>query len=368
MRCVLLLIATSVAAPPAARADVRLGAGVGAGGQGDSTYGAVDLRLDAEWTGWNTRLGLGARGIWLDGVFRRADWSEPLDALRAVRLLEMSATSGETRVGLAGGGLAPAQLAHVASGYRAALDDRARTGVRGALTSAAVALTLELDDVIEPGFGGGALAWRASERWILSGATAIDPQARELAIELALARRWELTRGRVDLGAGVVGEPGHGLAALAFAETTIERGGMRWIASAELRGGTGTVGAAFGPLHRIERGLLYAEAHAGVGAALAFGVVADAGWVRAEARSRPDFGTLVTASAAAPMGRWMQAGAWVAASRHAAAGAGELRVAWAKRLASTLELARMYDPEAATDAMTRAPTWSLTAWFSATTN
>nr|MDQ3370274.1 hypothetical protein [Myxococcota bacterium] len=56
----------------------------------------------------------------------------------------------------------------------------------------------------------------------------------------------------------------------------------------------------------------------------------------------------------------VQAGGWVAASRRLTAGAAEVRVAWARRLASALEVARMYD----SDAMDPAPRWSATAWFS----
>jgi hypothetical protein len=171
----------------------------------------------------------------------------------------------------------------------------------------------------------------------------------------------------VDVGGGVVGEPGQGAAALGFAETAIDRAGARWTAGAELRAGTGTVGAAFGPLHRIERATLYAQPRSGVGAAAFAGVAGRAGWVHAELRARPGLGGLATASAGAPMGRWIQAGAWIAASRHDAAGAGELRVAWAKRLASALEVARMYASEPGEQAMTAAPAWSVTAWFAATT-
>ena len=64
------------------------------------------------------------------------------------------------------------------------------------------------------------------------------------------------------------------------------------------------------------------------------------------------------------MGRWLQVGAWAAASARAAAGAGELRVAWERRLFSALQVARMYD----TGTMQPAAQWSVTAWFGATSD
>ena len=64
------------------------------------------------------------------------------------------------------------------------------------------------------------------------------------------------------------------------------------------------------------------------------------------------------------MGRWVQAGLWAAASRSDAAGAAELRVAWAQRFSSALQLARFYR----FDAMDPAPLWSVTAWFGASSD
>src|SRR5438270_101545 len=67
MRLCLLLLAM----PALAHADdatVAASAALGAGAQGDATYGAVDVTLTAAWPG--VRIGLGARGVWDDGVFR----------------------------------------------------------------------------------------------------------------------------------------------------------------------------------------------------------------------------------------------------------------------------------------------------------
>lgn len=340
-----------------ARADdaIAVGAAIGAGGQGDATYGAVALSLDAEWHG--ARLGLGGRGVWLDGQWRARDWARPRDAVRALRWFEVAGAPGDVQLALAAGGLAPAQLAHVADGHRAGLDDRARTGARAALASRTLAVGLEIDDVLDPSLVGGALAWQVAEPWGVIAATAIDPDTSLAAIELAGSYRRQREGSRLELGAGAVGEPDLGASALVFGSAQLDRAGARWSASAEVRAGTGTVGAAFGPLHRLERTRHTGEA--GVGGAIAVGVADDAGWVRAGVRARPRLGTLGTLTAGAPMGRWLQAAGWIAASPDAIAGAAELRVAWAKRLASAVEVARMYE----TDVMDPRPAWSLVAWF-----
>ncbi len=84
---------------------------------------------------------------------------------------------------------------------------------------------------------------------------------------------------------------------------------------------------------------------------------------------RPGLGGLGTASAGAPMGRWVQAGGWLAASPRAQAGAAELRVAWARRMFSALQVARMYGSSPATDEVMAVPgaAWSATVWFGAAT-
>ncbi|MDQ3301355.1 MAG: hypothetical protein M3619_32635, partial [Myxococcota bacterium] len=269
-----------------------------------------------------------------------------------------------------GGRLAPAQLAHVADGHRAVIDDRPRTGARAALASRSFAAGLEIDDVLEPSLVGGALAWQLAPPWGVVAAAAIDPGAASesrprpgaattlAAIEIAVARRWEHTRARTDVGVGLVGEPALGTSAVAFAATTLERAGARWSARGELRGGTGTVGAAFGPLHRYERTRHTGDG--GFGGALALGVAGTPGWLELGVRARPDLGMLATASAGAPMGRWLQAGGWLATSRDATAGAAELRVAWARRMSSALELARMIT---VTDEMEPVVAWSASVWF-----
>lgn len=353
-----------------ARDGVRVGAALGAGGQGTATYGALELGIDVLWR--DVRVGLGARGVWLDGAFRRADWSRGVDAVRVLRHLE----ARTEHLALAAGALAPSQLGHVADGYRAALDDRLRTGFRGAVTTERLQLGLEIDDVLDPALVGGAARWQLDGPWALHAAAAVDPGldpdvdlgagaiAARSALELGGSRFWEGTRRRIELGAALVGEPTDGVGVVGFGRADLEHAGARYTGVVELRAGTGTTGAAFGPLHRLERRGLLDDARTGVGAAVSLGVAAPAGWITASVRARPGLGPLVAASAGAPAGRYLQAAGWIAASRDAAAGAAELRVAWARRLSSALQVARMY----ATDEMQPAPVWSLTAWFGATTD
>ncbi len=367
-----------VAAASPARADVTVGGAIGAGGQGAATYSALELSLDAAWG--QRRIGLAARGVWLDGEFRSDDWSG-WRALRTIRLVEVDGTLGDVRLALAGGGLAPARLAHVADDYRATLDDRPRTGVRTAAAfdgeQVSLAIDLELDDVVEPSFTGGVVSVRRGD-WIGRAASAVDVSrtidGTPAAIELSGGRRWDGDGWRFDTGAGAVGEPGaSGIAALGFAETALDRTwwghAVRWVARGEVRVGTGTLGGAFGPLHQIERGELYGRTHRGFGAALDLGAASDRGWITAGVRARPDLGPLATLSFGAPADRRIQLAAWIAASSHVALGAGALRIAWARHLASALEVGRIAVGEPAMDpAMADSATaaWSATAWFAVT--
>jgi len=341
-----------------AHADgIGAGAAVGAGGQGDATYSALELGVDAQWRG--ARLGVGGRAVWIDGEWRDRDWRAASDAVRAVRLLEVRADW----FALAGGALAPAQLAHVADGHRAALDDRPRTGARAAATGERVAIGVEIDDVLAPSLVGGALAWNVTDAVRMHGAAAVDPEVARSAIELAAGRVWSGERAAAEVGGGVVVEPDVGVHAIVFAELATDRAGARWFANVEGRAGSGTVGGAFGPLHRLERDLF--EGTRGVGGAITIGAVSERiGWARASVRARPELGTLASAAIGAPMGRWLQASAWFAATQQVAAGAGELRVAWARRYSTVIEVARMYD----TEVMMPTPAWSATAWFGITTD
>jgi len=366
MRALVLLIALAATA----RADdtAVVGAAIGAGGQGDATYGAVEARLDAEYAG--AHIGLGARLVWDGGVLRRGDWDRPGDLVTLLRYLEYA--SGP--LAIAAGGLAPSHLAHVADGYRATLDDRLRTGARAQLADERGSLELEIDDVLDPVLVGGSAAWQLAPAWRIHTATAVDPSGAhvESAIELGIARTWRQRGAEAAAGAAIDGEPGLGASVAGFASAAVDRGGLRWSGAAELRGGTGTDGAAFGPLYRIERlthggrmdlyDLARAGRTSGVGAALTLGVAGLPGWLEVGVRARPGLGTLGMLSGGAPMGRKVQLGGWLAASPYDAAGAAELRVAWARRLYSALQVARMVRFD-----MDPAAVWSVVAWFGATT-
>lgn len=371
-RLVLVLV------PAWAHADVSVGASIGAGAQGAATYGALDLRLDAAWP--SMRLGLGARGVWDDAVFRRSDWSGPESVVTLVRDFEITRELNDTMLALAVGGLAPAQVGHIVDGYRVALDDRFRTGVRAAARHEHLDVTLELDDLLDTALVAGGVRYAMAPPWAMYLAFATDPRAPAMrgarsvtALEAGVGRRVEADRARADVGLSVVAEISLGASAIAFGNAALERGGVTWTASADVRAGTGSVGSLFGPLYRIERLAHGGRASAwdrardgelaGASAGFSVGAAVAAGWLELGARTRPGLGGIAFASGGAPMGRWVQAGMWAAIGEHDAAGAAELRVAWANRLFSALQAARIYR----FDAMDPTPLWSVTAWFGATT-
>jgi hypothetical protein len=364
-------LAIVAALASAARAEPpSVGAAIGAGAQGDATYGALELRLDAAWPG--VRLGLGARGVWDNGVFRRADWPGAGSLVTVVRDLEVVHDVEGATLAAAAGRLAPSHVGHVVDGYRTALDDRWRTGARAAVLAPDVTAEAEIDDVLDPALVASGVRWEMAPPWGAQIAVAVDPGAPHVAnaIEAGAFHRYEGEHARLDVGGSIVAELGLGASAVAFGDGAIERGGVRWTIRADARAGTGSVGSLFGPLYRIERVAhgaqlaLWDRARrgelAGAGGGLAVGAVAPAGWCEVAVRARPGMGGLLVASAGAPLGRWLQVGAWAATSGVDAAGAGELRSGWAKRLYSALQVARLYR----FDAMP-APAWSVVAWFGA---
>ena len=380
------LIALSLVAPSLAHADTSIGASIGAGAQGRATYGALDLRLDAAWPDARVRLGLGARGVWDDAVFRRSDWSGVAHVVTLVRDFAIARDVGDTKFALAAGGLAPAHVGHLVDGYRVALDDRFRTGVRVAAQHEHLDLSAELDDLLDTGLVAAGARYAMAPPYAMHLALAIDPRAPSLrgaqtatAIEAGASRRFEAFRARADVGVSIVAELSLGASVAAFANGAIERSGIVWSARADARAGTGTVGSLFGPLYRIERIAhdgrmsLWDRAEAGeldgasagiaVGAALPAHTGGLAGWLELGARTRPGLGGLLFVGGGAPMGKWVQAGMWAAVGRDDAAGAAELRVAWAKRLFSALQVSRLYR----LDAMEPISLWSVTAWFGAAT-
>jgi hypothetical protein len=380
------LAAGLTALPTWGRAEVSLGAAIGAGAQGTATYGALELRLDAAWPGAGEdggaprlRLGLGARGVWDDAVFRRTEWARPADAIAIVRELEARHEVGDTTFALAAGRLAPARVGRLADGYRATLDDRWRTGVRAAVragapeTGTTLDVGAEVDDVLDPALVAAGVHWQMAAPWGMHAAIAADP-AHATALEAGVHRRVEADHARAEAGVSVVAELGLGASVVAFGSAAAERYGARWTARADVRAGSGSTGALFGPLYRVERLTpeLLERARggelSGAGAGLAIGVAAPAGALELGMRARPGLGPLLVAGGAAPMGRWVQAGLWTAAARTGGAGAAELRVAWARRLYSAFQAARIYRLDAV-DAMTGPEAvWSVTAWFGATSD
>ena len=380
-----LLVVAALAAP--ASADVGVGGQVGAGAQGGSTYSAVELRLDVAWT--HARLGLGVRGVWDDADFRASDWVGPGRAVTIVRAFEASGHLGDTQLGVAAGALAPARIGRIVDGYRVSLDDRWRTGVRAIARGEGLDASLEIDDVLEPALIGGGVRWEMAPPWGMHLAAAIDPGSDAMmtsggaiggsaesvgVIEAGAHRTFEANEARGELGGGVTAELMLGAGAVVYGSGEIERGGVTWSARVDARAGTGAGGSLFGPLYRIERvahdgrmGIVERakmEGLGGVGAGIAVAARADAGWIEIAARERPELGGLVVVGGGAPMGRRVQAAAWAAIGRGDAAGASEIRIAWANRLFSALQAARIYRSRE-TDGESL-PVWTVTAWFGAT--
>ncbi|MEO8840765.1 MAG: hypothetical protein ABI591_30595 [Kofleriaceae bacterium] len=376
----LLVGCAVVLAGSAARADVTASASIGAGAQGDATYGALELRLDQQWR--DAKLGLGVRGVWDDGVFRRSDWSGISDAVTIVRDFEaIDPLDDGGHLAIAAGVLAPSHIARIADGYRSTLDDRWRTGVRTAAVTGDTEATLELDDVLDPVLIAGAVNYQLAPPYGAHLAVAIDPTAPTSAtntrvagiVEMGASRRFESPHSRTEVGGSIIAELGLGFSAVGYVDSSVMVDDTRFTLRGDARGGSGTVGAMFGPLYRIERlgtnGMtLWQRARAGEleGGALGAtaGVALPAGWFELGLRSRPGLGMLATASAGAPMSKRWQAAMWAAASTSDAAGAAELRVAPTKQLFSALQAARIYQFD------TTGPTavWSVTAWFGAATD
>jgi hypothetical protein len=342
----------------AARAEVSIGAQVGAGAQGSATYSAIEARFDAAWDGGH--VGLGARGVWMDAQFRERDWDSAWSAVTLVRDAAIAGRIDDVELAAAAGALAPAHVGRIVDGYRVALDDRWRTGVRLAARSTDVDAGAEIDDVLAPRMIAAGVSWVVMRPWGFAAHVAIDPGIDETgemrdavgAGELAAYRRFEGKQARLDVGGSIVVSPDP--SGVAFATGALERSRVRWTARGDVRVGRGGL---FGPLYRIE-GI---DEEWGVGAGLTAGVASDRGWLELGARRRPGLGGLYTMQIGAPMGRYVQAAAWAAVTRDAAGGAAELRIVWSKRLFSALHGARMYR----VDEMTPAPMWSVTAWFGA---
>lgn len=365
-------------APASAFADVSVGASVGAGAQGATAYSALDLRFDGAWD--DVRVGLGARAVWDNTTFRASDWATPWHAITIVRDAEAKYEIEDTQLAIAAGALATARIGHVVNGYRVAIDDRWRTGVRAAAQNEDLVVGLELDDVLDPALVGGGVRWFMAPPWGAHLALAVDPRAPSMtgthapaALEAGLDHRFVGEDAELDIGAAVIAEFPLGVSLAAFGEGAIDWRGVRWTGRADARVGTGTAGSMFGPLYRIERlahdgaESMWDRARAGqlsgASAGIALGAAIPFGWLELGAQARPGLGGLFIVNAGAPMGRWFQAGVWAAIGEHDAAGAAEVRLAWTKTLFSALQAARVYR----LDEMSPLAVWSVTAWFGAAT-
>ncbi|MFT3693048.1 MAG: hypothetical protein QM831_07895 [Kofleriaceae bacterium] len=353
-----------------------MSAQLGAGAQGSATYGAFEARYADDFDRDTDRLhvGLGVRAVWDDGVFRRSDWASPFDAVSIIRDVELVHPLDDGHLALAAGALSPSRLGRIADGYRSTLDDHWRTGVRSAAVTQTTQATLEIDDVLDPAMIGGAVDVRISDPYAMHVAFVMDPQqpttmdATRVAgvLEAGASRQFTTAQSRTDTGFSLVSEFGLGFSFVGYAQTEIQRDDVRYTARADLREGSGTSGAMFGPLYRVERATLWQRAHDreldGLAGGGSVGMILPRGWFEVGLRERPGLGLLGTAYAGMPMNAMLQAGVWAAVSRDDSAGAAEVRVAWARQLYSALQAARIYQ----FDTMTPQAIWSLTAWFGVT--
>jgi hypothetical protein len=181
------------------------------------------------------------------------------------------------------------------------------------------------------------------------------PQRSRGAIEFGIQRNWLVNSttsvSTASLAAGMVIEPGSGI--FAFGQASAALQGRNWgaLTSVGVNAGTGTVGAAFGPLYRLER--VMAAANAGIwqlaqrgelsGTSVATNVTVshrDIGSLTLSIKRRPGLGSLGTAGITLPMSKRWQTAAWISASEQTWASAAEVRVTWPASWWSSIEAAR----------------------------
>jgi hypothetical protein len=340
----------------AALAEVGAGVSLGGGQRGDETYAGVEARLDASWE--QLRLGLALRGQWDDGRWRDDDFTTAAGWGSVLRYLETWHRWDDGELAAALGALRPASVGRVSDGVQASVDDRYHTGLRARGRGGALELAGEIDDLFAPRFFAAEAGWHLGD-WRAGAAAAIgaapwgdasqmggaavegeEALATESAFELSLSRRFlgkspKARGGRsagatrraqatqipdeARLGLGLVGEPGEGLHAVGFAAVETRAGQTRLSLRADLRLGTGSLGLAFGPFHRVlaapssdspsER----SSSDAGLGAGLGLRVERQGlGWFEGSLRTAQDRRAVATAYAGVPITSRGQAGAWVA--------------------------------------------------------
>lgn len=418
-------------------AEVEAGLAVGGGQRGARSYASVEARLDAalgkEGGSWGLGLGLAARGQWDDGQWRRDDFTTARGWAAVVRYLEWWRRGSAGELAIAAGALRPAAMAHVSDGAQTGIDDRHHSGLRVRGRAGKLELGGELDDGFAPRLLALEVGWR-TDGWRAAAATAVgfspwgadageqvlampaageadagagDPSAPaldpEAAVELSLARRF--LAGGVDddgdgmadearLGLGVVAEPGAGAHALAFAELWADSETWRVVLRADVRLGTGSLGALFGPLYRLERlerlrgqaldgeprdpmaptdpidpieptdpidpadpgdpgaapAMNLSPRGAGFAAGLSLRLEHGGGWFEGSLRTRRHGGAIATAHLGLPLTARAQAGAWLAADADHLALASELRAFGRANTFAAVEVSRLLrtrDPRAA---------------------
>ena len=360
--CALSLGAVVIAAPAVSRAQPEIATSadfaLGAGALAGQWYAGSDIRLDTQWRA--LQLGIGARFDAVDGRWRSADFAQWRDAVRVLRYARWTQRWDGGSLAIAAGNLAPLTLGTVALGYRPSLDLRRRVGVAARVVNGSTQVEGWIDDVLTPSVLAGSLSVAVRPGWHARLAVVADTGLADVrdhttrgTAEVSLRRQGTVEQLQLQGGGGAVVEPGVGASAVVFGQAEMRIGAVRVTGNADVRAGSGTVGAAFGPLYRLERvaavagqSLWMVADHGGfngVAAGASLTVARpDAGWVAASLRHRPGLGSLATATFGLPMGPRWQAGAWFAASETAMAGAAELRWQWSSRWWTAAEVARGY--------------------------
>lgn len=416
----------------AARAEVEAVVAVGGGQRGAQSYASVEGRLDLALGGerWQLRTALAARGQWDDGQWRREDVTTARGWVGMVRYLEWwqrgGGARGDERAGwelaAAAGMLRPAAMAHVSDGVQTAIDDRPHSGLRARGRIGALELSGEIDDGFAPRLLALEVGWR-TEQWRATAAMAMgfspwgqDESERviareamqrggamrgvgldvESAFELSLARRFVASHsddngdGAEDegrLGVGAVAEPGDGVHALAFAELWADSEAWRVVLRADVRAGTGSLGAKFGPLYRLERleqlraqaldptapiedpggepsgeledSMSVSSRSAAVAAGVSLRIERETAWFEAQLRTRRSRGAVVAAHLGVPITERAQLGAWAAADAEQFVLASEARVFGKSGTFAAVEVSRLLRTR---DASSLELGWAVVGW------
>lgn len=372
MRAVLLVSIASFAAADAAAEPVVFSGSLGAGMVGTDPVSIAAAELDVE--GRRLSLGLGVALRFSNGGLVERDWDQWRDGARLLRhFLWQPRLGSAAALSLAAGQLDAITVGHgaVVDGVAAGVDlDRQRLGADLRLATAESETHLWVDDLINPEIGALRVAGAAVGPVDIGATVAGDRAAAggalgTLGVEIEIAGDGDGYGGGIysdavrALGGGGgihLGARGH-LGRIGSGATRI---GLRVEGHAA---SAGYVAGWIGPLHVRDR-LVMRSRPGGLGGLIELDARRDRlGSARVRLEHRAGRGPGARLELRAPHLRAIQAGAWAAIARDAAAFAAELRVRFPHALFARLEARRQYTsapPEMA------AAIWSVAATFGAT--